>query len=136
MQAQPTDSAEHPMQAQPTDSAEHPMQAEPGGLGEAGLGGQSLAGTGGAGASLAGSSACSAELLTFSSPSAQPVTVCSAITYPMNPPVYGEHYPVWAAYKSYSFPVPLGFLVHDLEHGAVELLYNCPEGCADEVATA
>ena len=54
----------------------------------------------------------------------------------MNPPVYGDHYPVWAAYKSYTFPVPLGFLVHGLEHGAVELLYNCPQGCAEEVALA
>jgi hypothetical protein len=111
--------------------------------GEAGLGGQSAAGVAGAAAGaggdlqgLAGSGACSEELLTFSNPSAQHVAVCSTITYPMNPPVYGDHYPVWAAYKSYSFPVPLGFLVHNLEHGAMLLLYNCPQGCADEVAAA
>jgi len=114
-----------------------------GGVGEAGSGGTSVAGapsadagTGGASAGTAGGSACLEEQLTFSSPYAQHVAVCSMITYPMNPPVYGDHYPVWAAYKSYSFPVPLGFLVHNLEHGAVELLYNCPQGCADEVALA
>src|SRR5439155_7974720 len=27
-----------------------------------------------------------------------------------------------------------GFWVHDLEHGAVVLTYNCPGGCADDVA--
>jgi len=111
--------------------------------GEGGLGGQAAAGAGGASAGaggtsqgLAGSGACGEMLQTFASPSAQHVTVCSAITYPMNPPVYGDHYPIWAAYKSYSFAVPLGFLVHNLEHGAVEVLYNCPQGCADEVAAA
>ncbi|HET7539010.1 MAG TPA: DUF3105 domain-containing protein [Polyangiaceae bacterium] len=119
------------------------MEGGSAGSSEAGLGGTSAAGTAGADAGeggsaegLAGSGACAAELLTFSNPSAQHVSVCSVISYPMNPPVYGDHYPVWAAYKSYTFPVPLGFLVHDLEHGAVELLYNCPQGCADEVALA
>jgi len=115
--------------------------SSPGGSGEAGSSGAAAAGAANAGAAgnsegLGGSGACVEELLTFSSPTAQHVSVCSVITYPMNPPVYGDHYPVWAAYKSYSFPVPLGFLVHDLEHGAVELLYNCPQGCADEVALA
>jgi hypothetical protein len=109
----------------------------PGGSSEGGSSGAATdAGAAGNAEGLGGSGACVEELLTFSSPSAQHVSVCSVIDYPMNPPVYGDHYPVWAAYKSYSFPVPLGFLVHDLEHGAVELLYNCPQGCADEVALA
>lgn len=107
------------------------------GLVEPGLAGASAAGAADAGASgSAGGGVCAQELLTFSNPSAQHVSACSEITYSMNPPVYGDHYPVWAAYKSYSFPVPLGFLVHNLEHGAVELLYNCPQGCADEVERA
>lgn len=114
---------------------------ETGGSSGAGLAGASAAGAADAGASgnpdgAAGSGACQTELLTFTSPNAQHVSVCSVIDYPMNPPVYGDHYPVWAAYKSYTFPVPLGFLVHDLEHGAVVLLYNCPQGCAEEVALA
>jgi len=94
------------------------------------------AGAGGDSGGTGGSGACLEQLLTYSNPSAQHVAVCSIITYPMNPPVYGDHYPVWAAYKSYAFPVPLGFLVHNLEHGAVELLYNCPQGCTEEVALA
>jgi uncharacterized protein DUF3105 len=65
------------------------------------------------------------------------VPVCSEVSYPDNPPAGGAHYPVWAAFQSYSFPVPRGFWVHGLEHGAVVFSYNCcaaPRGCAEEVA--
>jgi hypothetical protein len=41
---------------------------------------------------------------------------------------------VWAAFKTYAAPVPRGFLVHALEHGAVVFGYNCPDGCAADVA--
>lgn len=61
---------------------------------------------------------------------------CTAVTYASNPPSSGTHYPDWAMYKTYSAPVPWGFLVHDLEHGAVVISYNCPEGCVDEVGSA
>ena len=52
----------------------------------------------------------------------------------MSPPVFGDHYPTWAAFQTYEYPVPLGYLVHSLEHGAVVVFYDCPEGCAEEVA--
>lgn len=61
---------------------------------------------------------------------------CTPVTYASNPPSSGTHYPDWAMYKTYSAPVPWGFLVHDLEHGAVVVSYNCPDGCPDEVAQA
>jgi len=61
---------------------------------------------------------------------------CSELEYATNPPVFGDHYPSWAAYRSYDYPVPPGYLVHDLEHGAVVYFYDCPDGCADEVAEA
>jgi hypothetical protein len=61
-------------------------------------------------------------------------TACSPLDYPDNPPIGGDHYSVWAAFQSYSFAVPRGFWVHDLEHGAVVFSYNCPDGCVDEVA--
>ena len=50
-----------------------------------------------------------------------------------NPPSSGAHFPVWAAFQEFSAPVPRGYYVHDLEHGAVVLLYNCAlvEGGAD-----
>ena len=62
------------------------------------------------------------------------VATCSPITYATNPPTSGAHYPIWARYRSYPAPVPRGFWVHDLEHGAVVITYNCPDGCADDVA--
>lgn len=78
---------------------------------------------------------CAAVLRSYSGATATHITECSAIDYSMSPPVFGNHYPYWAAYGTYDFPVPLGYLVHDLEHGAVDIFYDCPDGCADEVAT-
>jgi len=46
-------------------------------------------------------------------------------TWDSNPPSSGEHYPIWAAFQEFSTPVPRGYYVHDLEHGAIVLLYNC-----------
>jgi hypothetical protein len=78
---------------------------------------------------------CEVEPQSFSGQTQQHIEVCSAVAYPDNPPAGGDHYAVWAAFQSFEFPVPRGFWVHDLEHGAVVYSYNCPEGCADEVAT-
>jgi hypothetical protein len=52
----------------------------------------------------------------------------------MSPPVFGDHYPFWAAFKTYDHPVPDGYLVHSLEHGAVAFFYDCEDGCDDEVS--
>jgi hypothetical protein len=64
------------------------------------------------------------------------VTSCSPVAYDTNPPSGGDHYPDWAAFQTYDFPVPEGFLVHSMEHGAVVFWYNCPSGCDQEVAAA
>jgi hypothetical protein len=64
------------------------------------------------------------------------VAECSVVEYQSNPPASGSHYGIWAAYVSYPFAVPRGYWVHSLEHGAVVITYDCPEGCADEVAMA
>ena len=64
------------------------------------------------------------------------VATCALIDYPTNPPSSGQHYPVWADFGVYDFPLPRGFWVHNLEHGAVVVTYHCPEGCASEVAAA
>ena len=64
------------------------------------------------------------------------VVACAAVCYGTMPPSSGNHYPSWPVYKTYSTPVPWGYMVHGLEHGAVEVVYNCPNGCADEVAAA
>ena len=64
------------------------------------------------------------------------VPPCSDVVYCSEPPSSGNHYAVWAEYKTYDAPVPWGFLVHDLEHGGIDVVYNCPVGCPDEVAAA
>jgi hypothetical protein len=57
--------------------------------------------------------------------SATHVAVGTAIAWPSNPPSSGPHFPQWAAFQEYGSPVPRCYYVHDLEHGAVVLLYNC-----------
>jgi hypothetical protein len=69
-------------------------------------------------------------------PGATHVQECTDVEYDSDPPSGGNHYATWSAFQVYDYPVPNGFLVHDLEHGAVILWYNCPSGCADEVAQA
>jgi hypothetical protein len=64
------------------------------------------------------------------------VDYCSALTYDGNPPASGSHYPSWPAFKAYDAPVPWGYLLHGLEHGAIVISYNCPQGCADDLAAA
>jgi hypothetical protein len=66
--------------------------------------------------------------------SAAHVPTCSALEYPRHPPAGGPHYGTWADFGVYAQPVPWPFLVHSLEHGAVVLAYNCPEGCPDVLA--
>jgi hypothetical protein len=61
---------------------------------------------------------------------------CTRITYLSNPPSSGTHYADIPAFGVYSEPLPRGYWVHTLEHGAIVLTYNCPEGCADEIAAA
>jgi hypothetical protein len=66
--------------------------------------------------------------------SAEHVTTCSPLEYDVHPPIGGPHYTTWADFGIYDRPVPWPFLVHSLEHGAVILAYNCPDGCPDVVA--
>jgi len=76
-------------------------------------------------------------MVTIDTPPLLPAThvpIGTDITWSSNPPSSGPHYPIWAAYQAYASPVPRGYYVHDLEHGAVVLLYNCPSGCPDVVA--
>jgi len=52
------------------------------------------------------------------------VTEGSPIAYRHNPPASGNHYPVWARYEEHATTVARGYWVHNLEHGAVVLLYR------------
>jgi len=104
-----------------------------GGSVSAGTGGDGAAGTGGSPATP-GVGECNVSTVDSPPTSAAHLVQCSATTYSTNPPSGGPHYAIWPAFQSYDFALPAGFVVHALEHGAVVFWYNCPEGCADEVA--
>ncbi len=61
------------------------------------------------------------------------VAIGTPVVYCTNPPSSGFHYPIWAAYQTYPKPVPHGFAVHSLEHGAIVVWYKCASaaGCPD-----
>jgi uncharacterized protein DUF3105 len=80
--------------------------------------------------------ACSWEIAQHPNEGAFHVDCLPVPTYGTKPPSSGNHYPIWADFKTYTTPVPWGHLVHSLEHGAIVIVYNCPEGCPDEVAAA
>jgi len=58
--------------------------------------------------------------------------VAGGIDYYNRPPVAGDHDPCWAPYGVHETEVGDEHWVHNLEHGAVVMLYNCPSGCANE----
>lgn len=60
--------------------------------------------------------------------------VAGGIDYADLPPLGGSHDPCWTRFGIYESEVPDERWVHNLEHGAVVFLYNCPDGCADEIA--
>jgi hypothetical protein len=64
-----------------------------------------------------------------------PSHVQGDINYTDPPPAGGSHNPCWGDYGVHEEALPAENWVHNLEHGAVVYLYDCPEGCADDVAT-
>lgn len=57
------------------------------------------------------------------------------IDYTVTPPAGGPHDPCWTDFGVHTEPVEDEHWVHNLEHGAVVILWNCPEGCsADQAA--
>src|SRR4051794_16987613 len=58
----------------------------------------------------------------------------TVVTYQSRPPTPGSHYPTWS--QTYGFmdpPIPVGIWLHNLEHGGVVFLYNCPTACPELV---
>ena len=72
---------------------------------------------------------CTVYTAREASEAANHVAVCSELAYDV-PPTGGAHYSQWAAFGSYDAPVPWGFLVHAMEHGAIVLAYRCEPGPA------
>jgi hypothetical protein len=58
----------------------------------------------------------------------------ASLAYNTRPPTSGMHYPTWVqTYGVLDPPPPTGNWVHNLEHGAVVILYNCPDDCPEVV---
>jgi hypothetical protein len=84
---------------------------------------------------LPGESACTVvEATDIAEAAAIHIPGCAPLTYPTNPPSGGPHWPIWAAYRKYTVPVPREMYVHDLEHGAIVFAYRCKDPCPDVVA--
>ncbi len=64
------------------------------------------------------------------------VTDNASVAYNSNPPSSGPHCGTWLAYRVYApgSPAPRCNWLHNLEHGAVVLVYRCPSGCPEIVA--
>jgi len=83
--------------------------------------------------------ACTAVIAQHPDEGAIHVNCLPVPTYGTRPPSSGNHYPIWADYGTYKTPVPWGHLVHDLEHGAIVIVYSCAASdaaCAAEIARA
>jgi hypothetical protein len=63
------------------------------------------------------------------------VPVGTAISYASEPPASGPHFPIWARYQVHTAPLARGYWVHNIEHGAIALLYrpDAPQAEIDEL---
>jgi len=58
----------------------------------------------------------------------------TAVTYKSSPPTSGPHYPTWSqTYGLMENGLEPGIWLHNLEHGGVAILYNCPDKSCPEV---
>jgi hypothetical protein len=114
-----------------------PTESGGGGAGAGGPAGEAgAAGAAGASGSDGNGGVCSAVETAETVAAGAHVAECSLVEYTTNPPSSGSHYPVWADFGVYDFPLPRGFWMHNLEHGAVVVTYNCPDECAQDLAAA
>lgn len=77
---------------------------------------------------------CGAEPEHLPGQTSSHVRVGQEVPYLDPPPVGGTHSQCWADWGVYLDELADETWVHNLEHGGVVLLYNCPDGCPDEVA--
>lgn len=61
------------------------------------------------------------------------VDIGTEIEWMHEPPHSGPHFPTWSSAGEKDEPVERGFWVHNLEHGWIVIVYNCPEGCDTEL---
>jgi len=57
-------------------------------------------------------------------------------SYSSDPPTSGQHYSIAGqapmAWGMHPDPIRPEYWVHNLEHGGIAILYNCPDGCSSE----
>ena len=58
--------------------------------------------------------------------------VTGSVDYVDQPPASGDHNACWAPWGIHEDVVPPENWVHNLEHGAIVYLWNCPDGCDDD----
>ncbi len=56
------------------------------------------------------------------------------VEYADEPPTSGDHNSCWATWGVHTEPVAAENWVHNMEHGGVIFLYDCPTGCDEELA--
>ncbi len=61
--------------------------------------------------------------------------VTGDVVYPDPPPVGGNHNVCWAKWGVHDEELADENWVHNLEHGGIVFLYNCSDGCPNEVDT-
>jgi hypothetical protein len=71
---------------------------------------------------------CDLEQLTY----VTDAHTAEALDYAEPPPAGGPHNPCWAAWGVHEEAVPDDRWVHNLEHGGIVYLYDCPLGCDPE----
>ncbi len=104
-------------------------------VGSAGAGGSAgMSGSGGIGGGEPGCVPTGQQMFTRLS-GAHVATPQDPSIYNSRPPSSGMHCDAWGRWEEFTPTKPLAAcnFLHNLEHGAVVLLYNCPEGCPEVV---
>lgn len=71
---------------------------------------------------------CSAAVTPIPEEGVSHVPLCTVLSYQHDPPASGPHWLNPAPWGVHDWVVPRSWWVHNLEHGGVVLLYNCPGG--------
>ncbi len=80
-----------------------------------------------------GCDSCEGECRYESIEVGETIHVDGGLAYSDLPPVGGDHDPCWVDWGVHDAEVGDEHWVHNMEHGGVVFLYNCPEGCEAEV---
>jgi hypothetical protein len=77
---------------------------------------------------------CATAVQPIASAGASHIPFCTPYSYQHNPPASGPHWPRPAPWGVHQDVVPREWWIHNLEHGGIVLLYNCPGGDAGTFA--